>query len=171
MKNTIALGLVMLCVAGCTTNRNKMSTGRVASPIIEDVDAHLKVGQAIEGSGKVNTFELLGIHFTGGSGRKVGSVGNGLYVDNKTPWLNPLRLLFGSPGDVNAAIDSAYYDAVDKSNSDGLIVTRVKSQKTGFTLLHIIGWGTATADIKGHEVIIKDGQLPRPSTGPIFIQK
>jgi hypothetical protein len=171
MKKQIVLGLALLCAVGCTTNRNKMSTGRVASPIVEDVDAHLKVGQAIEGSGKINTLEILGIHFTGGINKKVGSIGNGLYVDTKTPILNPMRLLFGSPANVNAAIDSAYYDAVDKSNADGLISTRVKSQKTGFTLLHIIGWGTATADVKGHEVSIKEGQLPRSSSAPTFIQR
>lgn len=171
MKHQIILIATLLVVAGCTTHRNNISTGRVASPVVDDVDAHLKVGQSVEGKGEINTFEILGIHFTGGMNKKVGSVGNGLYVNTRTPVLNPMRILFGSPANVNAAIDSAYYDAVDKSNADGLISTRVQTKKTGFTLLHIIGWGTATADVKGHEVNIKEGQLPRSSTSPVIIQK
>ena len=163
LNKKILLIVATALISGCNTNRNNMTTGRVASPVIEDIDAHLKVGNQIKGSGEISTLEIFGVHFTGGVNKKVGSVGNGLYVNTETPILNPLRWLFGSPANVNAAIDSAYYDAVDKSDAAGIITTRVKTKKTGFTVLHIVGWGTASADINGHEVQIKEGQLVRPS--------
>ncbi len=141
-----------------------MSTGKVSPPVVEGLNAHLEPGQAIQGSGEIKTLEILGIKFSGGKSEQVGTIGNGLYIKS-SPTLNPLRWLFGSPANVNAAVDSAYYDAVDKTNADGIISTRIKGEKTGWTFLHIFGWGTATAEVRGREVIIEKGQLPGSNSG------
>ena len=140
-----------------------MSTGHVSPPHVTDINAHLTPGAYVEGIGEVKTFELIGLKFSGGTQKRVGAIGNGLDIETQTPILNPMRLLFDSPANVQAAVDAAYYDAIDKNNADGIISTRVRADQTGFTLLHIIGWGTATAKINGREVKITEGQLYRSS--------
>ena len=140
-----------------------MSTGRVTPPHVTDINAYMNPGRTIQGSGEVKTFELLGVKFSEGTEKRVGAVGNGLDLETKTPILNPMRWLFDSPANIEAAVDAAYYDAIDRSNADGIISTRVKAEKTGFTFLHIIGWGTANAEIIGREVKIVEGQLHRSS--------
>ena len=76
LNKKILLIVATALISGCNTNRNNMTTGRVASPVIEDIDAHLKVGNQIKGSGEISTLEIFGVHFTGGVNKKVGSVGN-----------------------------------------------------------------------------------------------
>jgi hypothetical protein len=149
--------LPLLLLTGCATERNKMSTGRVASPNVREISAHLRPSGSIKGSSELNTFEFLGMRFTSGQSRKVGAIGNGLDIQNESASLNPLTWLFDSPASIREAVDSAYYDAVDRSNADGIISTRVKADKTGFSFLHIIGWGTATAEVKGRGVKIYEG--------------
>ena len=155
--------ILATCVVGCSTSRNNMSIGHVSPPHVTDINAHLTPGAYVEGFGEVETFELLGLKFSGGTQKRVGAIGNGLDIETQTPILNPMRLLFDSPANVQAAVDAAYYDAIDKNNSDGIISTRVQAELTGFTLFHIIGWGTATAKINGREVKITEGQLFRSS--------
>ncbi len=140
-----------------------MSIGQVSPPHVTDINAHLTPGAYVEGIGEIKTFELLGLKFSGGTQKKVGAIGSGLDIEIDTPILNPMRWFFESPANAQAAVDAAYYDAIDKNNSDGIISTRVQADQTGFTLFHIIGWGTATAKINGREVKISEGQLFRSS--------
>ena len=140
-----------------------MSLGQVSPPHVTDINAHLTPGAYVEGIGEIKTFELLGLKFSGGTQKKVGAIGSGLDIEIDTPILNPMRWLFDSPANPQAAVDAAYYDAIEKNNSDGIISTRVQAELTGFTLFHIIGWGTATAKINGREVKISEGQLFRSS--------
>ena len=140
-----------------------MSIGQVSPPHVTDINAHLTPGAYVEGIGEIKTFELLGLKFSGGTQKKVGAIGSGLDIEIDTPILNPMRWFFDSPANPQAAVDAAYYDAIEKNNSDGIISTRVQSELTGFTLFHIIGWGTATARINGREVKITEGQLFRSS--------
>ena len=50
-------------------------------------------------------------------------------------------------------------DAVEKSDADGIIETKAKVETTGFSLLGLIGWGTATANVEGQGVKIASGAL------------
>jgi len=140
-----------------------MIIGQVSPPHVTDINAHLTPGAYVEGIGEIKTFELLGLKFSGGTQKKVGNIGSGLDIEIDTPILNPMRWFFDSPANPHAAVDAAYYDAIEKNNSDGIISTRVQAELTGFTLFHIIGWGTATAKINGREVKITEGQLFRSS--------
>ena len=162
------IGFGGFLITGCGTFRNNVGTTKVAPESIYRVNAHLEAGSKIEGRGEVRTFELLGFKFTGGTDKKVGTVGNGLEIgnisaNNPTGFFNPLRWLFDSPASERAAVEAAYYDAVDKSGSDGIIATKVKSEKHGFSLLHIIGWGTSLAEITGKGLEIKTGVIGAPS--------
>jgi len=167
MKNTYLLAIIGVggfLITGCGTYRNNTGTTKVAPEPIERVNAHLEVGSKIEGKAEIGTFEFLGIKFTGGKDKKVGTVGNGLGIEshainNPASFSNPLRWLFDSPASERDAVDSAYYDAVDKSGSDGIIATKVKAEKHGFSLFHIIGWGTASAEITGKELTIQQGVI------------
>jgi len=140
-----------------------MIIAQVSPPHVTDINAHLTPGAYVEGIGEIKTFELLGLKFSGGTQKKVGNIGSGLDIEIDTPILNPMRWFFDSPANPHAAVDAAYYDAIEKNNSDGIISTRVQAELTGFTLFHIIGWGTATAKINGREVKITEGQLFRSS--------
>jgi hypothetical protein len=169
-KNTNKLALVAatvgsLLIAGCGTFRNNTATTKVAPEPIDRVNAHLEAGAKIEGKAEISTFEILGIRFVGGKDKKVGTVGNGLEIashslNNPAGFLNPLRWIFDSPASERDAVESAYYDAVDKSGSDGIIATKVKAEKHGFSLIHIIGWGTSSAEITGKQLEITPGVLP-----------
>lgn len=164
----VIIGFGGFLITGCGTFRNNVGTTKVAPEPIARVNAHLEPGSKIEGTGEVRTFEFLGVRFTGGADKKVGTVGNGLEIGNisanaRSGFFNPLRWLFDSPASERAAVQTAYYDAVDKSGTDGIIATKVKSEKHGFSLLHIIGWGTSSAEITGKGLEIQPGVIGVPS--------
>ena len=161
----VIIGFGGFLITGCGTFRNNVGTTKVAPEPIYRVNAHLEPGSKIEGTGEVRTFELLGVKFTGGTDKRVGTVGNGLNISaiNTPGFFNPLRWLFDSPASERAAVEAAYYDAVDKSGTDGIIATKVKSEKHGFSLLRIIGWGTSSAEITGKGLEIQTGVIGEPS--------
>jgi hypothetical protein len=72
---------------------------------------------------------------------------------------DPLYFLFGSPASRQAALSAARHEAVEKSDADGIIETKAKVDTTGFSLLGIIGWGTATANVEGQGVKIAPGAI------------
>ena len=171
MKNTPSprhvLGLAAvtlgLALSGCATSRNQVATGRVNPPIVGGINAHLELGgNVITGSAKVSTVEVLGLKFSSDGRKRVGTIEMGLDLDGGTSLsaLNPLGILgslFRSPADEEYALSAAYYQAVEESQGDGLVATRAKVDVEGFSVLHIFGWGTASAEITGRDVKITKG--------------
>jgi hypothetical protein len=58
-------------------------------------------------------------------------------------------------------LSAARNEAVEKSEADGIIETKAKVDTTGFSLLGLIGWGTASASVEGQGVKISKGTLYR----------
>ncbi|MEI7775416.1 MAG: hypothetical protein WCK17_11650, partial [Verrucomicrobiota bacterium] len=69
--------------------------------------------------------------------------------------------LFGSPASRESALSAARHDAVENSDGDGIIETKAKVDTTGFSLLGVIGWGTATAVVEGQGVKLAPGALQK----------
>lgn len=48
------------------------------------------------------------------------------------------------------AESAAVYNAITRNQVDGAICTKMTSETSGFSLLGIVGYGSATANLEGH---------------------
>jgi|JI61114BRNA_FD_contig_111_371886_length_1943_multi_3_in_0_out_0_1 hypothetical protein len=102
----------------------------------------------------VHAIQVLGMTFKSGDAGKSGSVNDSLKTLSLDD-LNLINLLFGSPVSKSEAISAARYNALvanPEKMSDALVETRVQSTVHGFSLLGILGYGTATATVDGYGV-------------------
>lgn len=156
----VALGTIM--ITGCAgTNQNSVAGSRIPDPYVDSqVNAHLDLKKRVSGTGSVETYQILFVKFNaGGQETNVGNVGNRLRLKENFP-LNPFELLFSSPADRQAAVDAAYYDAVQNGNCDGLINTKVQLHTDGFSILGLYGHGTANASVEAYGLNMTKGILP-----------
>lgn len=164
MKHIIpSIGLIAVTVlSGCAgTNQNSVAGSRIADPYVDNqVNAHLDLKNRVSGSGSVETYQVLFVKFNaGGQETNVGNVGNRLRLKENFP-INPFELLFRSPADRQAAVDAAYYNAVQNGNCDGLINTKVQLHTEGFSILGLYGHGTANASVEAYGLNMSKGILP-----------
>jgi hypothetical protein len=158
----IAIVLGAALITGCAgTNQNSVAGSRIADPSVDSqVNAHLDLKNRVSGSGSVETYQVLFVKFNaGGQETNVGNVGNRLRLKENFP-INPFELLFRSPADRQAAVDAAYYNAVQNGNCDGLINTRVQVHSDGFSILGLYGHGSANASVEAYGLNMIKGILP-----------
>ena len=158
----IAAALGTILISGCAgTNQNSVAGSRIADPYVDSqVNAHLDLKNRVSGSGSVETYQVLFVKFNaGGQETNVGNVGNRLRLKENFP-INPFELLFRSPADRQAAVDAAYYNAVQNGNCDGLINTKVQLHTEGFSILGLYGHGTANASVEAYGLNMTKGILP-----------
>jgi hypothetical protein len=164
MKKQILSLLVPVALAmatGCTpTSKNSIAGGHIA-PAISDVDARLVPTNRVNGQSEVETIQILGFKFNKGvDENRVGCIGNRLPLGHDFS-LNPIVYLFRSPADRQAALDGAYYNAIENGNCDGLVETKSTLKVTGFSILGIFGHGIATASVDAYGMNIAKGALPK----------
>jgi hypothetical protein len=168
MKHIIPSIAILAAVAltGCAgTNQNSVAGSRVADPYMDSqVNAHLDLKNRVSGTGSVETYQILFVKFNaGGQETNVGNVGNRLRLKENFP-INPFELLFRSPADRQAAVDAAYYSAVQNGNCDALINTKVQLHTDGFSILGLYGHGTANASVDAIGLNMTKGILPNSNT-------
>jgi hypothetical protein len=158
----IAIALGSALITGCAgTNHNSVAGSRIPDPYVDShVNAHLDLKNRVSGSASIETYQVLFVKFNaGGQETNVGNVGNRLRL--KENFLsNPFELLFRSPADRQAAVDAAYYNAVENGNCDGLINTKVQVHSDGFSILGLYGHGTANATVDAYGLNMTKGILP-----------
>ena len=163
MKSLLPIAAVLgtILITGCAgTNQNSVAGSRIADPYVDSqVNAHLDLKNRVSGTGSVETYQVLFVKFNaGGQETNVGNVGNRLRVKENFP-INPFELLFRSPADRQAALDAAYYSAVQNGNCDGLINTKVQLHTDGFSILGLYGHGTANASVEAYGLNMTKGVL------------
>jgi hypothetical protein len=154
--------IAVAALSGCAgTNHNSVAGSRIPDPYVDNnVNAHLDLKNRVSGSASIETYQVLFVKFNaGGQETNVGNVGNRLCLKDNF-LLNPLELLFRSPADRQAAVDAAYYNAVQNGNCDGLINTRVQVHSDGFSILGLYGHGTANATVDAYGLNMTKGILP-----------
>jgi hypothetical protein len=148
---------------GCAgINQNSVAGNRVSDPFVPgQLSAHLVPSDKhVTASGSVETYQILGITWNaGGQETYIGNVGNRLPLKSKMQ-INPVQMLVGSPADKEAAIDAAYYKALESIKADALVSTKVKVHTEGYSILGIYGHGTATATIDALGAKVVSGSLP-----------
>lgn len=179
MKNilpiTIFVGVAL--ITGCAgVNQSSVAGNRVSDPFVPgQLNAHLEPGKRVTATASVETYQVLGFEWnTGGQETFVGNVGNRPRI-NEGFALNPIQLLFGSPADKQAAVDAAYYNAIEAVKSDALVNTKVRVHTEGFSILSLYGHGTSTATIDAYGANVVKGSLPygvaiAPPSGNSFLR-
>jgi hypothetical protein len=194
MKPTqiLSIALSAALLPACATSSATKQGGAI-NPNVNDVNAHIELGRRTSASAEISTFQIFGLKFhSDASGKRFSGLRSNLVVPGyaATPSTNsalpgislvegavgqvgsiaadPLHFLFGSPASRESALSAARHDAVEKSDADGIIETKAKVETTGFSLLGLIGWGTATANVEGQGVKIAPGALNK---GRVVIEK
>jgi hypothetical protein len=180
---TIALLLTSALFSACATSSATKQGGAI-NPSVSDVNAHIELGRRTAASAEISTFQIFGLKFHSDvDGKRFSGLRSNLVVPgysstatsvSSIPGValvegalgsagtlvsDPLYFLFGSPASRQAALSAARHEAVEKSDADGIIETKAKVDTTGFSLLGIIGWGTATANVEGQGVKIAPGAI------------
>jgi hypothetical protein len=83
---------------------------------------------------------------------------------------DPVFFLFGSPASRTAALSSARWEAVETSGGDGIIETRAKADITGWSILGLIGFGSAKGYVDGQSFKIAEGWKAKPGTMPEYFK-
>jgi hypothetical protein len=157
---TLLVPTALALVTGCTpTAKNSIAGGHV-DPAISGVDARLVPTNRVNGQSEVETIQVLGLKFNKGvEENRVGCVGHRLPLGCEYS-LNPFEYLFRSPADRQAALDTAYYNAIENGNCDGLVETKSTLKVTGYSILGLFGHGVASASVDGYGMNIAKGALP-----------
>jgi hypothetical protein len=184
-QSTLLLACAGLLSACATSSATKQ--GGALSIQVRDVDAHIGLAQRTSGTAEISTFQIFGLKFhSDASGKRFSGQTSNLVVPGyavaPSPNVStfpgealltgalgnvggiakdPLYFLFGSPATREGALSAARNEAVEKSEADGIIETKAKVDTTGFSLLGLIGWGTASASVEGQGVKISKGTLYR----------
>lgn len=200
IEKAITLTCAVL-MSACASTHNTQTGGKIVSPSIKDMPAHLALGKATHGSSEIETFQILGLkfHSDATTGKRISSnpsslsvpayhtdsngavtegpiPGTGLIIDTASGAVakalsiaeDPGFFLFGSPSSRTAALSSARWEAVETSGGDGIIETKAKVDITGWSILGIIGFGTAKGHVDGQSFKIAPGYQSRPGTLPDF---
>jgi hypothetical protein len=202
MKNIAPIAVAAM-LSACASSHNTQVGGRIVSPRVSDMPAHLELGKRTKGESEIRTFQILWLKFhsdfegkrvstnpstlavpayhSDSSGNVVGSpipgadlvlgkvseaAGRALAVTE-----DPAFFLFGSPASRVAALSSARWDAVDASGGDGIIETKAKVDVSGWSLLGIIGFGSAKGYVDGQSFKITPGYKAKPGTLPAFYEE
>ena len=182
----VAVGLAVASTFSACSTTSATKQGGAISPNINDINAHLSLANRTKGAAEISTFQILGLKFhsdasgkrfsgqstalvvPGYSGSTSANSGvvipgaaeiSGLMNQSSSLLSDPLYFLFGSPATREGALSAARNEAVETSAGDGIIETKAKVDTTGFSLLGIIGWGTATATVEGQGVRIQPGSF------------
>jgi hypothetical protein len=177
-------GLAALCTLSACSTTSATKQGGAIDPRIRDINAHLSLAERTKGSAEISTFQILGLKFhSDASGKRFSGQSTALVVPGYAVGVeqasgsslpgtaevarvvnaytalfsDPLYFLFGSPATREGALSAARNEAVEHSAGDGIIETKAKVETTGFSLLGIIGWGTANASVEGQGVKISNG--------------
>ena len=163
----VALALGAALITGCAgVNQNSVAGNKVSSPFVTgQLNAHLEPSKRVTASGNVETYQVLGFKWNaGGQEKYVGNVGGRPVLANEfgafTPFQSLIQSLIGSPADKQAAVNEAYYNAIEAVNTDALLNTKVKVHTEGFSILGIYGHGTSTATVDGFGANVVKGSLP-----------
>jgi len=165
MKHTLPIiaAVSATILTGCAgINQNSVAGNRVSDPFVPgQLSAHLVPSDKhISATGSVETYQVLGVTWNaGGQETYIGNVGNRLFLKSKLQ-VNPIQMLIGSPADKEAALDAAYYNALETAKVDALVSTKVKVHTEGYSILGLYGHGTATATIDGFGAKVVSGSLP-----------
>lgn len=160
--------------SGCSTRTGTMPGGE-SVPVVRDIDATFVLGERVSATARVSSFQFLWMTFTSGDVGKFGATSGGLDYVSEPFSLGDL--LFGPPVSQQQAASAAYFDATALQHCDALVQTRVKTERSGFSLLGLIGWGECAATIEGYEArIVKDpakpGQVsPAQEASPTHVPK
>jgi hypothetical protein len=169
MKKILPVVLVIgaALVTGCSSvNQNSVAGNRVSAPFVPgQLNARLEPTKRVTASGTVETYEILGFKWNaGGQEKYVGNVGGRPALPDEigafTPFQSLIQALIGSPADKRAAINEAYYNAIEAVNTDALLNTKVKVHTEGFSILGLYGHGTSTATVDGFGASVVKGSLP-----------
>jgi hypothetical protein len=191
IQTSLLIASSVLLSACATSSATKQ--GGAINPNVNDVNAHIELSNRTSASAEISTFEILGLKFhSDASGKRfsglrsnlvvpgysvtpstgasipVLSVAEGALSEAGSILSDPVHFLFGSPASRESALSSARHDAVERSNADGIIETKAKVETTGFSLLHLVGWGTASATVEGQGIKIAPGALNK---GRVIIEK
>jgi hypothetical protein len=168
----ITLGAVL--VTGCAgVNQNSVAGNRLTNPYVPgQLNAHLEPSKRVSANGNVETYQVLGFKWNaGGQETYVGNVGGRPVLGNEfgafTPFQSLVQSLFGSPADKQAAVNAAYYNAIEAVNTDALVNTKIKVHTEGFSILGIYGHGTSTATVDAYGANVVKGSLPYGAALPV----
>ena len=162
----ITMALATVLITGCAgVNQNSVAGNRLSDPFVPgQLNAHLEPNKRVTATGSVETYQVLGIKWNAGGQETF--IGN----DGSRPCLKDggnagiiqaiVSALFQSPADKQAAVDAAYYNAIEAVNNDALVNTKVKVHTDGYTILGIFGHGTATATVDAFGANVVKGSLP-----------
>lgn len=189
---TTVLIISSALLSACATSSATKQGGAI-NPNVNDVNAHIELGRRTGASAEITTFQILGLKFhSDAAGKRFSGLRSNLVVpgyavtpsaDSSIPGVailegavsqvgaiatDPLYFLFGSPASREAALSAARHEAVEKCDADGIIETKAKVETTGFSLLGLVGWGSATANVEGQGVKIAPGALNK---GRVIIEK
>jgi len=161
----IALGAAL--ITGCAgVNQNSVAGNRLSDPFVPgQLNAHLEPAKRVSASGSVETYQVLGFKWNaGGQETYAGNVGGRPVLNDGfgafTPFQSLIQTLIGSPADKQAAVDAAYYNAIEAVNTDALVNTKIKVHTEGFSILGIFGHGTSTATVDAYGANVVKGSLP-----------
>jgi len=184
IKTALLLTTSAMLSACATSSATKQ--GGAINPQVNDVNAHIELGKRTTGAAEISTFQIFGLKFhSDASGKRFSGMTSNLVVPgyaasagNSTSASlpgealinsglgqvaslasDPLYFLFGTPASREAALSAARHEAVEKSDADGIIETKARVETSGFSLLGLIGWGTANASVEGQGVKIAAGSL------------
>jgi len=173
--------------SACATSSATKQGGAIKIQVNE-VNAHIELGKRTNGTAEISTFQIFGLKFhSDASGKRFSGMTSNLVVpgyaasagDSTSASLpgvalinsglgqvaslasDPLYFMFGTPASREAALSAARHEAVEKSDADGIIETKARVETSGFSLLGLIGWGTANASVEGQGVKIATGSLPK----------
>jgi hypothetical protein len=149
----------MALLSGCASTTVRQSASSL-NPQVESTlpNAHMELAQPLSASATIQVYQVLGMKFTSGDAGKYGGLTGGLGHSLVYNDLNLFSLLFGSPASKSDAVNAAKYNAIMANADapvDSMIETRVQANSAGFSLLGLLGYGTATAQVDGHGVILK----------------
>lgn len=137
------------CLAGCSAGARQGAT--IPAPSAATECAKFELAAPLQASSEVNAVQILFLTFpfgdSGKHGHFAGASGEGWPGDS---FPNIWAFLFGPPVSRRDAESAAVYNAITRNQVDGAICTKIKSETSGFSLLGIIGYGTATANLEGH---------------------
>jgi hypothetical protein len=159
LSKMMVAALSMAVLSGCASTTARQSAN-VLKPEVETKlsNTHMELAQPLTASATINVYQVLGIKFTSGDAGKYGGFTEGLGHSLAYNDLNLFSLLFGSPASKADAVTAAKYNAIMASKEvpiDSMIETRVQATSLGFSLLGLLGYGTATAQVDGHGVVLK----------------
>jgi hypothetical protein len=139
--------IASLMFAGCA-GRTAQQAGSTITPAANS-KITMELADPVKATAHISSVQFLFMTFSTGDTGKAGAINNGLSVEEQ--W-SLGDFLFGPPVSRCEVAQAAAFNAIQTGSIDAVYQSKVSTETSGFSLLGLIGYGTASATVEGHGV-------------------